>query len=233
MEKMLETKHKSPVQSQRNTQHKKKNSGFIDFIKDSFKFEKVSPKGSQRGNTRRTQTMREISGKSADRKAKPGDDHISTLSDNNLKTIIKDLNDPRARKKRFLIDTGSSSEEDNELKIFGGPRYNLEELKEKKKNEDAYLRPLEPSLDFDYESHIIRKKKIDDSQAKLKEDLLVTTLDYPRQPTFGPETPWGASEKYSMKLSGKVETGRVTERFGKWVSEKSEKGEEEEEKKEE
>ena len=202
IERMLETKHKSPASS---FQQEKKASGFMDLIRDSFKFEDKGPKGGQRRQGRRTQTMREISRQGSRGRQNTNDDLASTLSDKNLKTIIKDLQDPRARKRRFLMQTGSSSEDDHEGKIFGNPR---DEFVETRQNEqetprEGRLRSLKPSMDFDYESHIICKKTIDDPQTKLKEDLLVTTLDYPRQPTFGPETPWGASERNSMNFSGR------------------------------
>jgi hypothetical protein len=180
---------------------KKQSSGFLNFIKNSLqitsekekeiKEEKNNEKNSVLNKTKSLPDQSEM---------------ISYMSDENLKTIIKTLNNPRERKQKYFKPISSMSDDDpsfcsiekndvcNEL---------LETKTFKNTHKNKKPNPILAPLEFDYESEVVRYKKISqfeikESNLKLKNDLLVTTLDLPKGPTFGPDTPM---QDYSLNDS--------------------------------
>ena len=186
-------------------------SGFLKFIKKSLKMKEEGE--SKREKQRRHKTMKDFN--QVEREKHYDEESVSTFSDTKLKTMIKTLNDPKARKEKFLKEMATSSEEDliNSVQTSESESIELKETKtfpNPKKNIEGKLR-IQP-IDYDYESYIIRKKKISDSgaqdeNAQLKKDLLVTTIDYHPNPVFGADTPWRklGSERSNETLSRLVD----------------------------
>ena len=109
------------------------------------------------------------------------------------------MNNPTERRKKYFKPIGTSSDEEqlSISKEMADEIYKLSETNtflNTHRNKRSF--PLIKSMDYEYESEVINFKKISnpeikDSSIKLKNDLLVTTLDAPQGAAFGPDTPMG------------------------------------------